>query len=471
MASPRRVFLGLGANLGRRAANIRRAIRALSRCGQVIDTSSLVESPAWAPDPALAASQPAYLNAAVVLRTTLSPTELLAHAKDIERELGRDDRVRYSPRPVDVDILLFDDGTVLDEDGGATGRPLAVPHARMAERSFVLEPLAEIAPDLVHPRLQKSMEVLAREARGTAPRLPRVLAARSYPGSGSGDDDHVETTWLWGAQSRVMGVLNVTPDSFSDGGDHASVDAARWAAAAMASAGAHVLDIGGASSRPGAAEVAAEVEAARVVPVIEALRADGLSLPISVDTTSHLVAVEALKAGADWINDISAGRLEPRMPQLAATAGAPLVLMHMRGTPETMQRMATYADVEGEVCGELGAAVEAAVAAGVPRFDLVADPGLGFAKSAEHNWELLRALPRLVDRLRLPLLLGASRKSFLGKLLDLPVAKDRDWATAAVTACAVPHVDIHRVHHVEAMVHVLRAADHLRRGSEALRGA
>lgn len=236
-----------------------------------------------------------------------------------------------------------------------------------------------------------------------------------------------------------MGVLNVTPDSFSDGGRYLNVDDAIAHARAMTERGADLVDVGGESTRPGAERVDAAVETARVVPVIKELAADDVA--ISVDTTRATVADAALEAGASVINDVSGGLADPDMARVAAGAGVPWVLMHWRGHSSRMDSLATYDDVVADVRDELMRQVEAALAAGVAEDNIVLDPGLGFAKSAEHNWALLNRLDSLLS-LGFPVLVGASRKRFLGALLsDVDGGaprqpSGREDATTAVSALA-----------------------------------
>ncbi|WP_346621474.1 dihydropteroate synthase [Blastococcus montanus] len=236
----------------------------------------------------------------------------------------------------------------------------------------------------------------------------------------------------------VMGVLNVTPDSFSDGGCFADPATAIAHGLAMHAAGADYIDVGGESTRPGADRVDATEECRRVLPVIRELASAGVRT--SVDTTRAEVAEAALDAGAVLVNDVSGGLADEGMAKLVADTGAPWVLMHWRGHSREMYAAARYGDVVTEVCAELTARVEDVVAAGVRPEQLVLDPGLGFAKRAEHNWALLAGLDRLVG-LGLPVLVGASRKTFLGKLLAGPdgaarPAEQRDAATLATTVLA-----------------------------------
>lgn len=238
-----------------------------------------------------------------------------------------------------------------------------------------------------------------------------------------------------------MGVLNVTTDSFSDGGRYLDRDAAVAHGVALREAGADLVDVGGESTRPGARRVGVDIEAARVVPVIAELVAAGV--PVSVDTMRSEVAEAAIAAGATLVNDVSGGLADPGMAHVVADAGVQWVLMHWRAHSDTMDQHSRYADVVLDVRAELMARVEDAVRAGVDPSAIVIDPGLGFAKTGQHNWALLRALPELVDT-GFPVLVGASRKRFLGTLLadpaGVPRAPDgREVATAAITALAVEH--------------------------------
>jgi dihydropteroate synthase len=255
-----------------------------------------------------------------------------------------------------------------------------------------------------------------------------------------------------------MGVLNVTPDSFSDGGRYSSLDAAVEHGREMAADGAHLVDVGGESTRPGSGRVDADTEAARVLPVVRALVDAGVA--ISLDTTRASVADAALAAGATLVNDVSGGLADPDMARVVADAGCPFVLMHWRAHSREMQALATYDDVVRDVCDELSARVDAAVAAGVSPSQIVLDPGLGFAKTAEHNWELLARLDVLLG-MGFPVLVGASRKSFLGRLLPGPDGTPRpvDGREAATLATSLLAVQAGawgvRVHDVRSTVDAL----------------
>jgi dihydropteroate synthase len=266
-----------------------------------------------------------------------------------------------------------------------------------------------------------------------------------------------------GSTPRIMGILNVTPDSFHDGGRFLDPRAALARAEAMVRDGADWIDVGGESTRPGAPAVSEDDERARVVPIIRALRQAHPTLPISIDTAKASVARAALEAGATGVNDVTALG-DPAMAPLVAQARCPLFLMHMQGSPATMQRDPSYRDVVSEVRDHLLARVELACAAGVPRSRLWIDPGIGFGKTLEHNLALLRELPTLVAT-GIPVLLGASRKSFIGSVLDLPRTEDRLEGSLAVASLATwMGVGMLRVHDVQATHRAVTLAAAIRGG-------
>ena len=256
----------------------------------------------------------------------------------------------------------------------------------------------------------------------------------------------------------VVGVINVTPDSFSDGGMYLDPGRAAEAAAAMVAAGAEVLDLGGESTRPGARPVPVPEELRRLLPALRAVRA-AVPVPLSVDTRKARVAAAALGEGADLVNDVSAGRFDRAMLPLCAREGVPVVLMHMRGTPATMQRLARYRDVVTEVREFLVRRAAAAQAAGVPREHIVLDPGIGFAKTGAHNLAVLRRLD-LVVRLGYPVWVGVSRKRFIGELVGRADPSERTFGTAAAVALAVAGgARLLRVHDVGPMRQVVTVAE------------
>jgi len=263
----------------------------------------------------------------------------------------------------------------------------------------------------------------------------------------------------------LMGVLNVTPDSFSDGGRFLDPGAAVEQALRLAEEGADLLDVGGESTRPGAPPVPAGEERRRVVPVLERLAARGFPVPVSVDTSKAEVARAAVEAGAALLNDVR-GLVDPEMARAAAEAGVPVVLMHMRGTPADMQSRASYRDVVAEVKAELGAALARAAAAGVPAERTVLDPGIGFAKQAGHS---LRLLSRLGDLAALgrPLLVGPSRKSFIGHVTGAPVGERLPGTLAAVAAAVLGGAAFLRVHDVAEARQAARVAAAIREAGES----
>jgi dihydropteroate synthase len=272
-----------------------------------------------------------------------------------------------------------------------------------------------------------------------------------------------------GERTLIMGILNVTPDSFSDGGLFGSVDEAVAHAERLITEGADIIDVGGESTRPGGAPVSAEEEISRVVPVIEAL-ARRVSVPLSVDTTKSEVARAALDAGAAIVNDISALRFDFYVADAAARAGAGLVLMHSRGTPATMHRLPPVADIMKEVVSSLRASIHMAERRGVARESIVIDPGIGFGKSQEQNLELIAKLDELIAAFPdYPLLIGTSRKSFIGRILadddagtPAPASERLYGSIATVTAAVLKGAHIVRVHDVKPAADAIRVTMLLR---------
>jgi len=269
-----------------------------------------------------------------------------------------------------------------------------------------------------------------------------------------------------GDRTLILAVVNCTPDSFYPASRQPTADAAVRRYHEVIAEGADWVDVGGESTRPGAAGVSAEEEWARIAPVLEAARRAGHPVPLSVDTTKAAVAERALDAGATILNDVSALRFEPRLAALAARYGAALILMHMRGTPRTMQAAPHYDDLMGEIRRELADAIGTAVARGLPRDQLLLDPGIGFGKTAAHNLEILHRLGELASLDR-PLLIGCSRKSFIGAVLDLPPEERLEGTLAAHVLAARHGAQVVRAHDVRAHVRALRVADAIRSAAPA----
>lgn len=265
----------------------------------------------------------------------------------------------------------------------------------------------------------------------------------------------------WSRRTYIMGVVNVTPDSFSDGGKFQTVAAAIDRVLNMSAAGVDIIDIGGESTKPGATPVDETTELERVIPIIQAIRQhpDLHDLPISIDTTKAKVARMAIQAGADIVNDVSGGDADLQMLATVAQLGVPYIMMHMRGTPASMQQMTDYQDLIGEMLDYFTVRIDRAVALGIDRSQIWLDPGIGFAKTAEQSIEIIRHIDRFTI-LDLPLLLGVSRKSFIGKILNQPDPERRLWGTAAACVAAIAKgANILRVHDVAEMVDVSRVAD------------
>jgi len=284
----------------------------------------------------------------------------------------------------------------------------------------------------------------------------RTKAASNTPGAG---------TRPWSPGPVVVGILNVTPDSFSDGGDFLDPEAAAEHAASMLDEGAGIIDVGGESTRPGSDPVPQEEEIRRVVPVIERILAARPEAVISVDTYRSETAAAALEAGARIVNDVTALRGDPRMAPVVADAQCPVILMHMQGEPKTMQREPRYEDVVSEVRDFLRSRAEHAVSAGVRPEDIIVDPGIGFGKNLDHNLALLRNLQAVVD-LGFPVLIGVSRKRFIGSITGVEEAAERVFGTVATTVLAYEKgATLFRVHDVRSNREALAVAEAVQHAS------
>ncbi|KAG9307286.1 hypothetical protein G9A89_017114 [Geosiphon pyriformis] len=444
------VFIALGSNMGDTVDNINSALSKIQeKCNsKILDTSFLYET-----SPMHITDQARFLNAACKIITDLSPEELLQKLKAIEAEMGRFDvvTIRYGPRPIDLDIIFYDDIEY-------TSDTLSIPHPRMHEREFVLRPICDIAKGKEHPKLYKTCGQL----------LNQLLNSLDYDLQGN-DIWRVipigKSKWRLGSKTFLMGVLNVTPDSFSDGGLYNNVDDAVTRFEKLVLEGADIIDIGGMSTRPNATDIPAEEELSRVLPVIQTIRAKGITnIPISIDTYRATVAERAIAAGADLINDVSGGMLDPEMFSVMANANIPVCLQHMRGDPKSMTHFTQYEDVIIDICYELSERVNHAIQAGVKRWNIIIDPGIGFAKDYSQNFQILRRLSDMISQNSplegFPCLLGPSRKGFIGHVIQQSEAKNRVWGTAAAcTASVAGGVDILRVHDVKEMVDVVKVAD------------
>ncbi|HTP08817.1 MAG TPA: dihydropteroate synthase [Anaerolineae bacterium] len=448
-----RVYLGLGSNLGDRYGRLIDALEGLRSYLAVDSISSIYETEPWG-----YADQPRFLNAVCSGETDLPPQELLSAVKTIELLGGREPSFRYGPRAIDIDILLYGE-VVIDQEN------FAIPHAQLHERDFVLAPLTEIAPAAVHPKFEKTIEALSAALDLSQ---VRVFAKRPL---------HVGSSWwCWGHQTYVMGILNVTPDSFSGDGLLKKED---WLAAVvdqgqeMLAAGAHILDVGGESTRPGSEPVTADEELDRVVPAIRALSEAGLG-PISIDTYKAVVAHAALEAGAVMVNDVWGLRRDLDMADLIAERGVPAILMHNRSKSQDAAFEARlggrytgsqYADLIPDVQRELQECVDIACNAGISDWKIILDPGIGFGKTISQNLELLDRVGEF-KTLGFPILIGPSRKSFIGYTLNLPPAQRVEGTAAAVAIGIARGADIVRVHDVDMMARVAQMTDAIVRRKE-----
>jgi 2-amino-4-hydroxy-6-hydroxymethyldihydropteridine diphosphokinase/dihydropteroate synthase len=421
------LYLGLGTNLGDRRDNLARALQQLARYGLgLVRVSPVVESPALLPDDAPTDWNRPFLNIVAHCRSDALPHDILAALKQIERALGREDRGRWAPRPIDLDLLLYGTETIATE-------ALHVPHPAITERAFVLTPLAALEANLVIPG--RGSRTVLEHARLNSHHLP-----------------------LW------MGIVNLTPDSFSDGGELGDLADVERHVAELAGAGAAIIDLGAESTRPGATPLSADEEWARLEPtlglLVDRYRADLLRPRFSIDTYHAATARRALALGADIINDVS-GLTAPAMIELAVTSGAEFVAMHSLGVPADKTRtLPPDRDPTMAVEKWLAERLEEWQRAGVGLARVVFDPGVGFGKNALQSLRLLRNVGHL-QRFGLRLLVGHSRKSFM-QHVAAPDRMDRDLFTigASLNLCRAG-VDILRVHNVAAHTAAYRGWAHV----------
>ncbi|XP_042520816.1 folate synthesis bifunctional protein, mitochondrial-like [Macadamia integrifolia] len=458
------VVIALGSNVGDRLHNFNNALRLMKKFGiQITRHGCLYET-----KPAYITDQPFFLNSAVRGVTKLGPNELLAVLKQIEKDMGRTGGIRYGPRPIDLDILFYGKFKINSD-------VLTVPHERIWERPFVMAPLLDLLGLAIESDVEANWHSFSKQTGGLF-ELWDKLGGDSMVGR-----DGLRRVlpvgkhlWDWSERTHVMGVLNLTPDSFSDGGKFLSVDAAVSQVRLMVSEGADIIDIGAQSTRPNASWISAEEELDRLIPVLEAV----LEIPemegtlLSVDTFHSEVAQEAVKRGVHLVNDVSGGHLDSKMLKVAADLGVPYVAMHMRGSPSTMQsdENIQYEDVCVQVASELYLRVRYAELSGVPAWRIIIDPGIGFSKKTEHNLDILMGLPTIRREIakkslavsHVPILIGPSRKRFLGDVCNRPDATERDPATvAAITAGILGGANIVRVHNVRDNFDAARLCDAL----------
>lgn len=405
------VYIAIGSNLGNTTSNITEAIKRCSKFLSVRMTSHLYRT-----RPQYYIHQPTFTNAVILAKTVLSPIDLLHQLKLVEQQMGRQTSFRYGPRVIDLDILLYDDLQFENNE-------LIIPHEKLTERDFVLVPLCDLCPNKLHPSQKKTILELRKELKNI--HVQQVLPIRNM-------------FFELSKRTYIMGILNITPDSFSDGGElYNNVNAAVKKAIQFAKQGADILDIGGQSTRPGAKLLTPEEEMKRVLPVIKAIRSQKEldNVPISIDTFYSQVAKAAIEAGADMINDISGGSFDKDMFATASQLCVPIVIMHMRGTPQTMNNFTDYKDLITDICSSLCLKAKEAQQQGVMKWNCIIDPGIGFAKTAEHNLIILKNISKIREKCSFPLLIGTSRKKFIEKLTGKTNPKQRDFGTSA-TVCA-----------------------------------
>ncbi|KAG9241844.1 folic acid synthesis protein-like protein [Calycina marina] len=451
-------YVALGSNLGDRIGMIERACNEMVTRGiKIKRTSSL-----WETEPMYVLDQASFINGvcevSISVETTLKPLALLDQLQSIEKAMDRKKIIDKGPRNIDLDILLYDAEVVKHER-------LQIPHALMLEREFVLRPLAELIPGTaIDPKspwkmTQDYLNALP-ESEGVStvtPLTPEMEPLRALKVD---------------RKTQVMSIINITPDSFSD---HRALDTVKNTVseivASVQNKAVAIVDIGGQSTAPGATHVVPSTEAIRVQPLIKQLQGHRSLMElarkhfaISIDTFYASVARAAISSGADIINDVSAGAMDPHMLDVMARSGKTVILMHMRGTPATMNQLTDYPDgLIPTIAAELLQRIAAAEGAGVRRWRIILDPGIGFAKTAAQNLEVLQRLDELrhwPGLIGFPWVVGSSRKGFIGNITGVQRPDQRLMGTAATVAAAVQGgADIVRVHDAEEMAQVTKMAD------------
>ncbi|CAL5085632.1 unnamed protein product [Urochloa decumbens] len=443
------IVIAMGSNVGDRVSTFDRALQMMKSSGVNISRHACLYETA----PAYVTDQPRFLNSAVRGTTKLGPHELLKKLKEIEKDIGRTGGIRYGPRPIDLDILLYRNSQIDSET-------LIVPHERIHERPFVLAPLIDLLGTACDDGIETSWHSFSKCSGGFFESWNKLGGESVIGTEGIKRVLPVGNRLLdWCKRTLVMGILNVTPDSFSDGGKFQQVGAAISQAKLLISEGADIIDIGAQSTRPFAKRLSPKEELDRLIPVLDEItkipEIEGKLL--SVDTFYAEVATEAVKRGVHMINDVSGGQLDPRILKVAAELGVPYIVMHMRGDPSTMQceKNLQYGDVCKEVASELYTQVREAELSGIPLWRIVLDPGIGFSKNCGRCIEVINGLESIRSEMgkmsigasHVPILLGPSRKSFLREICNRANPVDLDAATVtAVTIGILKGANIVRVH-------------------------
>ena len=418
------LYLALGSNLGNTSKNIQDAYSFITAKSRVIKKSKIILSKPYG-----ITNQPDFANSVIKVETDLQPLELLEFIKAIESDLGRVESQRWSQRLIDIDIIFYDDLVVdipkLDQELVVSSDPmdfnlLTIPHKDYQNRTFVLEPLLEIEPDFVDP---KTKVKLIQTYRSLINCYDFILQSKG---------------------TMIMGILNLTPDSFSDGDKNANIDEVINNYKQMILDGANIIDIGGESTRPKAITIILQEEINRVIPIIQAIRRFDQKTVLSIDTYKPEVAELALHNGVDIVNDIT-GLTNPKMVDVIAKYNCPIVIMHKQGDPYTMQDNPHYDDVIQEVYDFFVTQIKVCKARGIEK--IILDVGIGFGKRLKDNLDLIKNLNKFVE-LGYPILFGSSRKGMYRELFDLDI-DNREEVTMATTAFIIQKkVKIVRVHNV-----------------------
>jgi dihydropteroate synthase/2-amino-4-hydroxy-6-hydroxymethyldihydropteridine diphosphokinase len=418
------IYLSLGSNFGNTSQNIIEAYDLISQKCKILKRSTMILTKPYG-----VVDQPDFTNSAIKIETSLEPLEMLAFIKNIEKQLGRIPSERWHERLIDIDIVFYDDLVIDIENTVANhtfdGTKLAfnlltIPHKDYQNRGFVVEPLLEIEPHLKDPSNDKKLVEIYRSLQNCYAKIV--------------DSKH---TW-------IMGILNCTPDSFSDGGKHTNLDSVLASYKQMVADGADIIDIGGESTRPNATAVSLQDEIDRVIPAIQAIRSFDAKTILSIDTYKPEVAELALQNGVDIINDIS-GLTNPKMVQVASKYNCPVVIMHKKGDPSNMQDNPYYENVVEEVKDFFRQQLKLCQQSGIGK--IILDPGIGFGKRLEDNLDLIKGLEEF-QTLGYPVLFGSSRKGLYRELFNLDM-DNREEVTMATTAFVIQQkAKIVRVHNV-----------------------
>lgn len=434
------IYISAGSNQGNRGEYLRMAAQLLAPAVKILRTSELYLTEPWGYKP-----QPSFYNLVWEAETDLDPDSLLKHFKEIEKRIGRVKTLRYGPRVIDLDILLYDDRVIQSQN-------LTIPHAMMRERRFVLQPLCDLIPMEPDPVTKKTwFELLQACPEGGVEKLDETL-------------NYEQPLINWGLRTYTMGIVNLTPDSFSGDGlmnGQNPVTGALRRCEAFLENGADILDFGAESTRPGFEEISGKTEIMRLIPVLKEVRRRFPKALLSADSRKADVIKAALDCGIDWINNTGDSKDE-RFDSLCAESGKVTVLMRSEPLRKTAEEVLTAEKILERVRSQLLDRVTRVQKFGMKQENIVLDPGIGFGSSPSFDLEIVRQI-RQISLLGYPVLLGASRKSFLGRYLRRPV-EERQAGTAAVICYAILNgCDVIRVHDVKFMKDIAAMSDMLRK--------